>query len=185
MPIRRLFVAIDISEDVRRAIADHVLRLKEAFPDAPVKWEPTEKFHITMKFFGDTDGPRLKQIEDLVASSALSTEPFKLTVKGPGLFRSREGAVLWIGVGESAGAVGRLTQIANILEGNARGPRRFHPHITIARTKRPAQARELIDVHTGSVLDLSEFLIDHLTIYESNLLPTGSVYSVVSEHLFQ
>lgn len=180
MPVKRIFVAVDLSEDVRRAIAEHVSHLKVAFPSAPVRWEHAEKFHITMKFFGDTDETQLQRIKELVARAASTAPPFKLTVSGPGAFRRRENAVLWIGVEESPGEAGRLTRIAHILEGGSRERRRFHPHITIARIKKPAQARELIDAHNRSDLDAHEFLVDHLTIYESKLLPSGSVYSVIS-----
>ena len=180
MAIKRIFVAIDISEDVRREIADHISRLKKVYPHTMVKWEPIEKFHLTMKFFGDTDELQLARINDQVARAAASVSPFKLVARGPGSFRRRESAVLWIGVEESPGQVGRLSQIAHILEGGGRELRRFHPHITIARIKKPAQARELIDAHNRSDLDAHEFLVDHLTIYESKLLPSGSVYSVIS-----
>lgn len=180
MGTRRIFVAIDLSEDVRREIADHVSGLRTSFPDAPVKWEPAEKFHITMKFFGDTDTRQLERIVDRVERAARSVSPFKLIVKGPGSFRRRESAVLWIGVEESAAKLGRLVQISNILEGNNRGDRRSHPHITIARVKRHDQAGEVIGAHTRSPLEAREFIVNHLTIYESRLLSTGSVYSAVS-----
>ena len=184
MTIRRIFVAIDISEDVRRAINEHVSQLRLAFADAPVKWERAEKFHLTMKFFGNTDERQLERINDLVASAAESTAPFKLMVSGPGSFRRRDSAVLWIGVEESSGQVGKLAQIAKILEANSPESRKFHPHITVARIKNPARARELIDSHGSAPIQSREFFVDHLTIYESKLLPTGSLYSVVSKHRF-
>ena len=183
MPVRRIFVAVDLSEDVRRAVADHVSHIKESFPDVPVKWERPEKFHITMKFFGDTDERQLEHIDDLVASAAASVSPFTLTINGPGSFRRRDSAVLWIGVEESAGEDRDLSQLARILEGDNQ-PRQFHPHITIARIKNPGQARDVLVAHDRSFIAPLEFLVDRLTIYESKLLRTGSVYSVVAEHRF-
>ncbi len=182
MPFRRIFVAIDIPEDVRGVIVNHISYLNKAFPHARVKWERAEKFHITMKFFGDADEPLMEKIEELVATAAASVAPFKLTAQGPGSFRRRESAVLWIGVEEFARAVGTLARIAKCLKDDDQQTRRFHPHITIARIKKPVPARELIDAHDRAALQPREFLVDHLTIYESKLLQTGSVYSVVSRH---
>ena len=182
MPVKRIFVAIDISEDVRRAAADHVSFMKKAFPDTPVKWEPSEKFHITMKFFGDTDDQAFERVANVVSRAAEVTSPFVLTMDHSGSFRRRDSAVLWIGVREAAGESGILARIANILENDSRQTRRFHPHITIARIKRPAQARELIDAHNKAFIEPIEFPVTHLNVYESRLLPTGSIYSVVSKH---
>src|SRR5687768_12105672 len=110
MSIRRIFVAIDISEDVRGAIADHVSLLKESFSEAPVRWERHEKFHITMKFFGDADERQLERIEEVVARAAGSVRPFKLSLNGPGSFLRRESAVLWIGVEETRREAGTLAR---------------------------------------------------------------------------
>jgi 2'-5' RNA ligase len=180
MALRRIFVAIDLSEDVRQGIAEHVLGLKAAFPEAPVKWESPEKFHTTMKFFGDADERQLEEITNLVSQAVESVSQFQLTVRKPGSFLRPENAVLWIGVEESPGEAARLKRIAGLLEGENRQPRRFHPHITIARIKRPRDARDLIYVHNSSVLEARKFVVDRLTIYESKLLTAGSVYSVVA-----
>jgi len=52
----RLFVAIDIPEDVRVSVADQVAPLRERYPRA--RWVPMANQHVTLKFLGST-WPRL------------------------------------------------------------------------------------------------------------------------------
>ena len=52
----RLFVAAEVPEDVRSAVAEAVAPLRERFPKA--RWVPTQNQHVTLKFIGSTY-PRL------------------------------------------------------------------------------------------------------------------------------
>jgi 2'-5' RNA ligase len=58
--------------------------------------------------------------------------------------------------------------------------RRFTPHITIGRVRDPNSARDLLAAHLDAQIEPVEFEAVSLTVYESKLLPTGSVYSVVA-----
>ncbi len=70
MPVRRIFVAIDISEDVRGRVAAYISRLRIDFPGVPVKWESPEKLHLTMRFFGNVDDAGLEEISSQVETAA-------------------------------------------------------------------------------------------------------------------
>ena len=61
--------------------------------------------------------------------------------------------------------------------GIPREDRRFRPHVTVARIKRPGNASDFIDV---AALEPAAFVLDELRLYRSRLLPTGSEYTVLA-----
>jgi 2'-5' RNA ligase len=58
--------------------------------------------------------------------------------------------------------------------------RPFKPHITIARIKEAKKAKVLIDRYLASHFEPVEFDVNELVIYESTLLPAGSVYAKIA-----
>ncbi len=184
MPVRRIFVAIDVDEDVRRQVGAYIARMKALFPNAPVRWEPLEKLHLTMRFIGNTDDQGLADATGLVETTASVVRSFTIRIRNTGAFEKREGSVLWVGVGlvNSFTEEDPIQRIASLLNPNNLSKRRFKPHLTIARVKNVKTAAGLINAHRSETLDAGEFEVRALAIYESKLLPTGSVYSLVSKH---
>ena len=139
--MRRLFVAIDISEGARNAAASHVEKVKSESVRAKVSLEKPEKFHVTINFIGNTPGEEVVGIGNALASIAMATPRFELMLADTGVFPSRRAArILWLGV---VGQIESLESIADNLQTvlKARGfpqeERAFKPHITIARIRDP------------------------------------------------
>jgi RNA 2',3'-cyclic 3'-phosphodiesterase len=104
--MRRIFVAIDISDEAREKVAARIAALRERFPKLRVGWERPEKLHLTLKFLGDTDDERLRSLIDSVAKTAKQIAPFHVSLTGSGAFPSeRKARVLWIGVYDLENAV--------------------------------------------------------------------------------
>lgn len=186
MPVRRIFVAIDISEDVRGRVAAYISRLRVGFAKVPVKWEPPEKLHLTMRFIGNVDNAGLEEVSSQVETAASFMRPFHIRISGTGAFENRGRSVLWLGA-EAIDAEKNqdpIQRIAALLGLDGVAKRRFTPHLTIARIKNSDQALELINVHRGQTLDAGTYEVNALAIYVSRLLPTGSVYSIISKYPF-
>jgi RNA 2',3'-cyclic 3'-phosphodiesterase len=184
--MKRIFVAVDISEAARQTVAAYIENLRNEFRAVRVGWEKPEKLHLTLKFLGDCPENQLPDLEQIVAEIAARTAKFKLRVLDTGIFpNTRNPRVLWIDVEDEAGS---LAKINNRLEteceklGFARERRGFVPHLTIGRVREPNRARALADKHLENNFEPVEFEISEIVIYESKLLPTGSIYSVVSKH---
>lgn len=177
--MKRIFVAVDISDETREKAAGHVRFLRRAYPDLRVGWERNEKLHLTIKFLGDTEEGALDNLKKSMSRAAEISTPFKITVGGAGSF-SR---VLWLGVGDPSGKFAKLySSIENkaARAGFARETRDFMPHLTLARLREPARSGDLIRTHLETKFEPVEFEVRHITIYESRLQPTGSIYSVNS-----
>lgn len=182
--MKRIFIAIDISDVARRGIVSHIESLRRQFPGLRVGWEKEEKLHLTLKFLGDINNGRLEALERVLEIAARRVSEFDLTLRDPGVFPSKQNArVLWIGVDDPRG---RVTDLYEILEdecekiGVTRETRDFKPHLTVARLREAQRSRQLVEKHLQTEFEPVEFSVPEIVIYESRLHSTGSVYTPVS-----
>jgi len=186
MATRRIFAAIDISDDVRAAVTNYIDEQRSKFRDLPIKWEKPEKLHITLKFVAEADERQTAALDAAIRQVAGEHSPFDVAIDGTGAFPNFSNPrVLWLDVGPGAE---QMEPIAGGLEsicerqGIAGEKRRFHPHLTIGRMR---QFRRKA-LNTGDLLQgqfgPEAFRVERLTLYESSLSPTGSTYTVLSRH---
>ena len=184
--MKRIFTAIDISEEARRQIADYIKTLRSTFPALRVGWEKPEKLHLTMKFLGDIDDAQLKNLCGAVEKVAQQTSRFKLKIYNTGVFPSaRNPRILWLGLQDEKGSLQNLNEILETeceKIGFAREKRNFKAHLTIARLREPHNSRDLAQKHLQNEFDAVEFDAIEIVIYASKLLPQGSIYSAVSKY---
>lgn len=60
--MRRVFTAIDISEEARRMAGLYIEELRREFSKHRVRWESCGKLHLTVGFIGDIDDKRLETV---------------------------------------------------------------------------------------------------------------------------
>lgn len=182
--MKRLFIAIDISEETRRKAKDCLQNLRQDFRDLRVGWERAEKLHLTLKFLGDVDESQLNELIKSVEIVANQIEKFSIQILETGQFGKR---VLWLGVKDEAG---NLLKIHELLEtecekiGFARETKNFNPHLTIARLREPNKSALLVKKHLQNKFEAEEFEVSEIVIYESQLFPNGSKYLKVKELKF-
>ncbi|HTH51756.1 MAG TPA: RNA 2',3'-cyclic phosphodiesterase [Pyrinomonadaceae bacterium] len=172
---KRIFVAIDISDEARSQIADYSEGLRKRFPAARCSWVRPENLHITLRFIGNVDDEGLAAWSQKVAAAAASIAPFSLVIEGTGKFSQRRQRtdVLWIG--SRAETADRLTQIARDLnDGKA-----IKPHVTIGRFKDSPDASQLAAEHCAASFVPLAFDVTELVVYESRLTPNGSIYTQI------
>jgi 2'-5' RNA ligase len=181
---KRIFIAVDISEEARRKVAAYIEQMRREFKELRVGWERAEKLHLTLKFLGDTDENLLERLNKIAENIAGKIENFKLKLAETGVFPSpRNARVLWIDV---KGEKGSLAEINRLLEneceklGFKREKRDFVPHLTIARIREPHKSRELAAKHLQNEFEPVEFEVGEIVIYESRLQPAGSIYKKIS-----
>ena len=181
--MKRVFIAIDISKEARRRVAAHVERLRSSFPHLRVGWERPEKLHITLKFLGAVSEEQLAGIGGALRAAALQNSEYTARLAGTGVFPERgDPRILWIGLEPPAATVKLAVTIDVVCAklGFEREKREFRPHLTIARLREPAASRELAEAHRRSTFEVPEFQIKEIAIYESKLLPSGSIYSTLA-----
>jgi RNA 2',3'-cyclic 3'-phosphodiesterase len=174
----RLFVAIDLPQDVQRLVEEGVAPLRERYPRA--RWVPTRNQHVTMKFLGATWPRLVDHVVEVVGGVATAHPPFQTRVAELGAFPSaRRARVLWVGLEDPAG---RLAAIAGGLDTAlakdfAPEKRAFAPHLTVARFE-PAVG---LEEDLGEVgVESRPFAVEWLVIYRSHLQRPAPVYEAIA-----
>jgi 2'-5' RNA ligase len=125
----RLFTAVEIPHAARRALE----RLRGGVPGA--RWIDGENYHITLNFIGEVDGRLAREID--AALGDVAGPSFELRLADVGSFGHARPHALWAGV-EAAPALGELqadTARAISRLGVRLEPRRYTPHVTLARLR--------------------------------------------------
>jgi RNA 2',3'-cyclic 3'-phosphodiesterase len=185
----RLFVALDLPEEVRLKLAGVIEQLKPKCPSA--RWVRPESMHLTLKFIGhavaDGDTQKLADLQAALAS-VHSERAVELHYRGVGFFpNSRRPRVIWCGVVASP----NLSKIAADIEaalaplGIPREERSFVPHLTLARIESPAGTEAL--VRAAEVLQSSDFGSStemQFHLFESTTKPSGAEYKKLHAFAF-
>ena len=146
-----------------------------------MKWTRPESYHLTVRFAGAVDPEVLGAWSDLLA--AIEFEPFALKLSGVGTFGGRNPFVLWVGIEESPelAELAHRHDAAAMRAGIEPEHRPFHPHLTIARLRRPAR-RELDDLLVGAQgFQCAPFLVERCALYASRPERNGGAYERLRE----
>lgn len=170
----RLFIAALLPEEIQRQLSLYINSLKQTVDG--VRWEKTEKLHVTLKFLGDVDQSMVKEISSLLSRTAQNCSPFQLSTTLFGAFPNlRSPKVLYAGLSQNK----EMTTFHGLMEdglselGFERENRKFKPHITLGRVKKRIVLRNI------SILQKNEFEITEIGLIKSELRPEGSVYTPV------
>jgi len=179
----RLFVAIELDDQVRAALAQAQAALR---PNCEgVRWVAPQNLHLTVKFLGEVPDREVTGVTDAVAHAAADAAPFDLQIDECGCFPLRGLVrIVWVGAVETSGALLRCVEgVEKRLEdaGYPRERKRFSPHITIGRVREDRSGGRLRSVVEGHVLDRLDQSVSTLTLMSSVLSPKGPTYMPVSK----
>lgn len=185
----RLFIAVDLPDQVLDSLRRTQNKLKKVTPERAVRWVRVEGIHLTLKFLGDTPPD---QVDDLVRvlGEAVSTHRcFELHTHGLGCFPNTDRPrVVWVGVNGAVRPLGALQ--ADVEQGmQSLGfeaeSRQFSPHLTLGRLSRNASRQDAMQVGEAVQANQSKFppvswQVDSVSLIRSQLKPSGSVYTHVN-----
>lgn len=174
----RLFFALWPPPGVREQLWESLAPLRRARPG--VRWVPPERYHVTLRFLGDTPAALLPSLK-LAADSLARERAFRVRFTTAGVFPPRGAPrVYWVGV-----TPGPLIRMRKALEaalgraGIAPERRPFKAHLTVGRVRprRGAEgaARALVGGLAGAHKD--GFAVDSLHLVRSELFPDGPRYA--------
>ncbi|MDI6701483.1 RNA 2',3'-cyclic phosphodiesterase [Methanothermobacter wolfeii] len=174
----RAFLAVDVDEELKDRIIEVQEKLKGA--DAQIKFVEPENLHFTLKFFGDTGENRLKRIERIVDETISEYEPFRIHIRGAGVFPNpRYIRVVWLGV-EDPETFSKLQEHLDTgFSGIGFRPERdYVPHLTIGRVKGPRNREKLADIISDlEEVDIGSMEVREIALKKSELTPAGPLYS--------
>jgi 2'-5' RNA ligase len=174
----RLFVALDIPDDVRSTLAALAAKLRSACGNA--RWTRIAGLHVTLKFIGETSPEKAQAIRSALASLP-PRSAFTMNFRGLGFFpNERRPRVLWAGVAADPELAPLAADVETALAalGLPREERAFSPHLTLARFDSP---RGLDALHAaigkaGSP-EFGAATAREFHLYQSVLKPGGAEYT--------
>ena len=125
----RLFTALEIPRNAAMSLS----LLRGGLPGA--RWIDVENYHITLRFIGDVDGRTADEIVERL--DRIDRPEFQIRLDGIGSFGSKKPHSVWAGVSPSPEMYALQAEIERICQriGLAPDPRKFTPHVTLARLK--------------------------------------------------
>jgi RNA 2',3'-cyclic 3'-phosphodiesterase len=158
----RLFTAVPLPDTVRQQL----MLANGGVPGA--RWSEPHNMHITLRFIGEVD--RGLAEDCALALESVAVSPFRLTICGVGQFGAGKRArVLWAGVEKSA-ALGHLhdkIESALVRTGLEPEPRKFSPHVTLARLRDSPKERLVGYLQAHAALQVGPFPVDRFILYSS------------------
>jgi 2'-5' RNA ligase len=187
----RLFVAVPLAEETRRAVEALVGEVRGALeagarePRSEVRWVRLDGLHLTLRFLGPTEIARVPELAAVVDQTAAASPRFRVSLGGAGAFPTPgRPRTLWLGIGDGQSELAALSDRLNRglqPAGWTLDDRPFRAHLTLARSdgrrEGPLAARELAARAAG--FDAS-FEADRLVLFES--LTGGGPARYVARH---
>jgi 2'-5' RNA ligase len=131
----RVFVALDVPEEVRQAVGELMGKVEPACRGA--RWVRMQGMHLTLKFIGETTPEGVERIRSELGA-VRSAAPVAMRFRNVGFFpNAKHPRVFWAGIEASPNLAEIAAEVERRMEGLgiAREERAFKPHLTLARFK--------------------------------------------------
>jgi len=173
-----MFVAIDLDDATRAAVAREQQMAWRLAAKAPIKFVNPQQAHLTLVFLGDVPSQQCDQLITAMSEPIDGIGAFDIAFGGLGVFPPAGAPrVLWLGVLTGAREVialqravaRRLATLGLMLE-----DRVFHPHLTLGRWRRatPSDRPSL----AADARPTGSMRVDRVTLYESRLSSEGPTH---------
>ena len=167
----RLFVGIGFPPELK-------LRLSLLCSGVPgAKWVDPGNFHLTLRFIGEIGEDLAADVDD--GLSRLQARRFTLQIAGTGVFGGGDKPrSLWAGIDRSSELAGLRDKVEHALirVGLPPEPRKFAPHVTLARLRDPPidKLRDFLVAHAQ--FRPAPVAVDRFSLIASLQTKSGSVY---------
>ncbi len=183
----RTFISIDLDKEKTKQNLIEVQKKITDTDSGEINLVKPDNFHITMKFLGDVEEPRINEVKQILEK--YDEYPKKtLKVNEIGVFPHYGYIkVIWAGLEDDPD----LSDVKNSLEsdlsdlGFERDDKEFKPHITIGRVKKVWDKDSLVGLLKTLKNDESgKMKIDALKLKKSTLTSDGPIYKTLKEVKF-
>lgn len=181
---KRLFIAIEPSDECRQVAASERARLEQRLEHPPIRWQPLENLHLTLGFLGDVADDAVEDCIHLLDRCTANARRFELATTNLGAFPSASRpSVVWLGVEATPARALRDLQatIAGAFRRVRADPKPFRPHITLGRVKGrgPRNRGAFVDALSASPAARAAWHPATVVLFQSELSPGGAAHRPV------
>jgi 2'-5' RNA ligase len=185
----RAFLAVPASDAWIASAQELVGRLKPSLPEA--SWTRPGSWHLTLVFLGEIPPDAVARFSAKMPALAQNCPAGTLKGGSAVVFPSNSSArVLSVGFAPSAASesLERLARDAHAIAVGCIAPlpiaahNKFHPHVTLARIRRPWPRRSVETFcRAAEEWKFPEWPVERCVLYESRLDPGGAVHTPLQE----
>jgi 2'-5' RNA ligase len=175
----RIFAALEIPNDSLNKIIE--IRDQIYPDDGVVRWEKRSKLHITLKFYGEVDTAMITDIIAILKKSISEYSAFNLVFNKFGVFKHKgDPKIIYAGIKENKHLADLADKIndASAIIGFTTDKRKFKPHLTLLRVRGKEDKNKLKNFFHYEINEI-DFIANKITLYESTLLKSGSLYNEI------
>ncbi len=176
--MQRVFIGIPIDKQSQLHINELLNPIKDLRRD--IRWVVESNRHLTLAFLGNRTVAEVDNLLRLFDDTYQQKTHFQFRLSVLTRFPDPRGRIIAL-TSEPTGPLDHLFQITlkllqrNKLEFNRK---KFRPHITLGRIRRPKHVKTTFDRQTNINLDIIK-----ITLYQSTLTDSGSIYTALKETL--
>lgn len=180
----RAFIALPLPQTTLQQLIRTTAGLRPKIKKG-VRWVSPDNMHLTLRFLGESDPERLEELQEKL-QSLMDQPAFELKFTTFGVFPTwKTPSVIWLGFEEN----NELKHLQHTIETYTREcgflaeKKAFHPHLTLARVKRPPalsiadQIKHLFKETPAPLIP--PFQADHVVLFQSILSPQGAQYKAL------
>ena len=174
MRIMRVFIAIDLPEDVK----EELIKAQKSINSEKDKLSIARELHLTLKFIGEVTEDEVEKIKK--ALSKIKFKKFNLTLDGTGVFPNENFIrVAWVGIKENKELMQLSKDIKEALP-EYKEDYPFSAHLTLARVKFVEDKTEFFNKVKNLKIKPLTFEVKDFRLYSSKLSPKGPTYDVLA-----
>lgn len=167
----RLFTGLEIP----RPLADELTSLRGGLTGA--RWIEASDYHLTLRFIGDIDEPTAEAVDEVM--TRIRRRPFTVTLEGLDYFGGDKPRAIVAKAQPSAALLELQAEQERLLRriGIPPEPRRFTPHVTLARMRNASQIAVAHYLGTRGFLS-RRFEADGFVLYSARDSVGGGPYVI-------
>jgi 2'-5' RNA ligase len=171
METKRLFVGIPLDIEILKEVKEFI-EIQQ--PQKGLRWTPLENIHITACFIGDTETNHVKTIIYEIDSVVASIHPFNMVIDSFCFAPKQDPYMIWLTFKYTASFEKLVDGLQRKVLNKQAGYRDYVPHATLNRFKSTPPL-----INFDKSLETDQFVVNQLILWESELRPTGAVYSKI------
>ncbi len=175
--LTRCFIALEISREAIDKIEEiqKLIKKKNLFYG---KFTEPENLHLTLKFLGEIEENKIKEIKERLAK--IKFKQFEVKLGEVGVFINKYNSILWLKL--NGPEIWNLQkEIDNKLKDILPLEERFMSHITIARMKKINGKLEFLDYIKNIKTKKISFKVKEFILKKSELKSEGPIYANIEK----
>lgn len=169
----RTFISIDLPTEINGEIK----KIQDKLPKFSGKKTELRNLHLTLKFLGEIDDDKIKDIRQKLSSIKFAL--FKTEIKYSGFFDNKKYGVVWLYLNNCENLQKAVDEsLADLFPKEPR----FMSHLTIARVKNVEDKNEFLKKIKSIKLPKIKFIVDKFHLKKSVLCSEGPEYETIEEY---